>query len=110
MEINLKEEYPEANLSNIETLKQIVSNKFQENDLPLYKIRKTINGLYVYGKYGSKHIRTERKFVRKISDSEHLYQRTKKIYNCDFISTENLEEFEDFLRMTLVENKRRKGA
>lgn len=35
------------------------------------------------------------------------YRRFKKAYQVSFISTENLEEFENFLNMTIAEAKMR---
>jgi len=111
MKINLKQEYKEADFNNIETLKQIVINKFQENNLPLSKIIKSRlgDGLYVYGPYCSEQSRNYRKLVKKLSDNEYLYERGKKFYKCNFISTENFNDFELYLLMVLTENLNRKN-
>jgi len=108
MKFNLKEEYKEADLTNIETLKQIVINKFKEYKLPLNKIIKKDDGMFIYGKYCTEHCRIVRKLVKEISNNEYLYERKKKYYNCNFIGTENLEEFQNILEMIISENLRRK--
>lgn len=110
MKIDLKREYPDADFSNIETYKQIVINKFKEFRLPLSKVKKTRlgDGLYIYGRYCSEQTRTARRLVKKISDHEYLYQRFKIKYYCNFISTENLKEFESFLITVIMENLTRK--
>ncbi len=110
MKINLKREYPKADLNNKETLKQITINKFKEYGLRLQKIRNVEDGFYIYSPYARQKTRTDRILVRKISKSEFLYKKEKVYYNSSLILTdETLEDFENELEMILQECLIRKG-
>ncbi len=106
--LNLKD-YKEADLTNIETLKQIVINQFKENGLPISKIRsgrikdKAYQGIYVYHSNGSTYYQSKRELISEIGNTR-TYRRYRKEYKVSFISTENTEEFKTFLNMTTVES------
>ena len=105
--MNIIEEYKDADLTNIETLKQIVINKFKENGLSVSKIIKgRLDGIYVYHPNGDTQYQNKRE---KISETECsvTYRRYKKQYCSSFIATDDIQSFEDFLTMAIIESKNR---
>ena len=105
--MNLKEEYPNADFTNIETLKQIVINKFKENGLPFSKIiRGRKDGIFVYHSNGDLFYQNKREKISETNISA-TYRRYKKPYRVSFISTE--KDFEDFLGMVIIEARNKKG-
>lgn len=115
MRFDLKTEYPQADFDRIETMKQIVINKFKEYELPLSKIRAgrlpgKEKGIYVYHPNGALYYQNKRELVEKLSETRFLYRRYKKSYRMNFIATENLEEFENFLKMAISEALARKSS
>ncbi len=114
--MNIKKEYPEADFTNIETFKQITINKFTENGFTISKIRNARiklkngqpDGIFIYHKYGTVHYQNKREIIEK-NNIHIIYRRYKKEYNCDWITTENIEAFQDMLRMTIAEAKNRRG-
>ena len=108
--IRLKEEYPNADFGNIETMKQIVINKFKENNLPLSKIKKgKIDGIFVYHPNGDLFFRDQREKVSETNCSV-TYRRFKVPYRCSFIATDDFESFENFLEMAIVESRKRRDS
>jgi len=112
--MDIKKESPGADLTNIETLKQIVINKFVEAGLPITKIRAgrlqgKEKGIFIYHPNGMSHQRTVRELVEKRNENEYLYRRYKKSYTVSFISTESIADFENYLSMAIAESKHIRG-
>ncbi len=102
----LQAEYSKADLSNIETLKQIVINEFNKNGFTFSKIRtgKNKDGIFIYHKYGDKFYQNKKQIIEE-TDTKRVYRRYKKEYRVSFIDTTEFEYFADMLEMVISEIK-----
>ncbi len=102
----LKSEYEKADLSNIETLKQIVINEFKKNNFTFSKIRagKNKDGIFIYHKYGDKFYQNKKEIIEETA-TKRVYRRYKKEYRVSFIDTTEFEYFADMLEMVISEIK-----
>ena len=102
----LKSEYKNADLSNIETLKQIVINEFKKNNFTFSKIRvgKNKDGIFIYHEHGDKFYQDKKEIIEE-TDTKRIYKRYKKEYRVSFIDTTEFEYFADMLEMVISEIK-----
>jgi len=102
----LQAEYSKADLSNIETLKQIVINEFKKNGFTFSKIRtgKNKDGIFIYHEYGDKFYQNKKEIIEE-TDTKRIYRRYKKEYRVSFIDTTDFEYFADMLEMVISEIK-----
>ena len=102
----LKSEYEKANLSNIETLKQIVINEFKKNNFTFSKIRvgKNKDGIFIYHEHGDKFYQDKKEIIEE-TDTKRIYKRYKKEYRVSFIDTSSFEYFSEMLDMVISEIK-----
>ena len=102
----LKSEYEKVDLSNIETLKQIVINEFKKNNFTFSKIRngKNKDGIFIYHKYGDKFYQDKKEIIEE-TDTKRVYRRYKKEYRVSFIDTSSFEYFSEMLDMVISEIK-----
>jgi len=94
---------------NIENVKQVVINNFNDHGLSISKLRTVKGGLFIYHKAGMVSTRKVRTLVEE-SDTQRTYSVRRKEYTSDFISTESLESFKINLEIIIQEAKQRKGV
>ncbi len=102
----IKTEYEKADLSNIETLKQIVINEFNKNGFTFSKIRtgKNKDGIFIYHEYGDKFYQNKKEIIEETA-TKRVYRRYKKEYRVSFIDINSgVDWFYTMLEQVIAES------
>ena len=112
IKVNITQDCSDADLSHIETLKQIAINSYKDNGIYLSKIRVSRLGdrLYAYHRYAMPRSYKKKIIVEDTATYTKFYRKNCTAYSDWLPINEEIGQFENYLNMQIFEALIRKGG